>query len=287
MTPSPDDGGDGGDGDDDDDDDDDDVDDVDDDDDDGDDGDGDDDDYGDSDNDDDDDDGVVELEQPTMLVDEDEDNDNKGELQQQKHERFFCIKRKPGRPRKTNTTLDGVLTQIARKKSKTAVFAAVAVGTKLKTTAAAVVTAVVAKAKRINWSKGANKRKLEQAIKDWDEKTGDRLDSNGEVIKNMKTFCINVGISYNTIKKYVHGDPKKRRTITNGVGPRPLFSNGDQQFIADTIALQDRSNNGLTPSAVIERLQEIQPGVTRKQAENHLHRTLKKITVTSLRNTLL
>ena len=131
-------------------------------------------------------------------------------------------------------------------------FAAVAVGTKLKTTVAAVVTAVVEKAKRINWSKGANKRKLEQAIKDWDEKTGDRLDSNGEVIKNMKTFCTNVGISYNTIQKYIHGDPKKRRTITNDVGTRHLFSNGVQKFIADTIALQDRSKNGLTPSAVIK-----------------------------------
>ena len=46
--------------------------------------------------------------------------------------------------------------------------------------------------------------------------------------------------------------------------------------IADTIALHDRSNDGLTPAAVIERLQDIKPGVTKKQAGNHLHRTLKK-----------
>ena len=75
------------------------------------------------------------------------------------------------------------------RKSKTSAITAAAVGAKLKTTAAAVVTAVVAKVKQINWSKGDNKRKLDQAIKDWDEETGDRIDSNGEVIESMSQFC--------------------------------------------------------------------------------------------------
>ena len=121
----------------------------------------------------------------------------------------------------------------------------------------------IAAAKRINWSKGANKQKLEQDIKDWDEKTGERLDFNGEVIKNMETFCTIVGISYYTIQKYVHGDPKKRRTITNGVGSRPLFSKGDQKFIADTITLQDRLNDGLIPAAVVDFIIQSYPPVVR------------------------
>ena len=37
----------------------------------------------------------------------------------------------------------------------------------------------------MNWSKGDNKRKLDQVIKDWDEETGDRLDSNGKVIESI------------------------------------------------------------------------------------------------------
>ena len=95
----------------------------------------------------------------------------------------------------------------------------------MKTTAAAVVTAVVAKAKQINWSKGDNKRKLDQAIKDWDEETGDRIDSNGEVIETMSQFCTVIGISKNTFKFYVHDDQKKRRTTTNGVEKRRSFPN--------------------------------------------------------------
>ena len=85
---------------------------------------------------------------------------------------FFSIQRKRGRPQKTHTASSVVPTQIAQKKSKTAVCAAAAVGAKLKTTTAAVVTAVVAKAKakQMNWSKGDNNKKLEQAVKDWDEK---------------------------------------------------------------------------------------------------------------------
>ena len=108
-----------------------------------------------------------------------------------------------------------------------------------------------------------------------DEETGDRLDSNGKVIENMLQFCTTIGIQKNTFKKYVHGNQKKRRRTTNGVRKRPHFSKRGQKFMADTIALQDRSNDGLTPSAMINRLQDLQPEVTRTQTKNYLHRTLK------------
>ena len=92
----------------------------------------------------------------------------------------------------------------------------------------------------------------------------------------MAQFCNVVDIPKNKFKKYAHGEQNKRRTITNGVGNRPLYSRCDRKFVADTIALHYRSNNGLTPAAVIDRLQDINRGVTRKQASNHLHRKLKK-----------
>ena len=139
--------------------------------------------------------------------DDDDDDDDVVELKQTSMNAFFSIQRKRGRPKKTHTASNVVPTPIAKKKSKTAVCAAAAVGAKLKTTTAAVVTAVVAKAKtkRINWSKGENKRKLDQAVEDWDGKKGDRLDGNGEVV-GIDQFCNVVGMK----KKYIPKACKSR-----------------------------------------------------------------------------
>ena len=136
-----------------------------------------------------------------------------------------------------NTASIAAPPNITQNKSKTGVIAAAAVGAKLKTTATAVVTAVVGKATRVNWSKGVNKRKMDQAIRDWDEKTGGRRDSNGEVIDSVLQFCTSIGIQRHSFQKHVHGNHKKRRTTTNGVRNRPLFSKSDQKFMTDTIAL--------------------------------------------------
>ena len=130
--------------------------------------------------------------------------------------------------------------------------------------------------KRINWGLEPNKWKLEKAISDWIRKKGDRLDSNGEVIDNMNTFCNVVGISKFTLQKYVHKDPNKRRKIGNSVGNPPLLPKQDQRFLSEIIVRKDRANNGIGIEDVIDRIQELNPSLTSKQAANHFHRTLKR-----------
>ena len=76
---------------------------------------------------------------------------------------------------------------------------------------------------RTNWSKGDNKKKMDKAVKDWLGKTGDRLDTNHEVIFTKNKFCCIVQIPINTFQKYVHTDPNTRRIITDGVGRKPII----------------------------------------------------------------
>ena len=49
----------------------------------------------------------------------------------------------------------------------------------------------------------------------------------------------------------------------------------EQQFMVDTIVRHDRSNNGLTIGDVKERMMDIKPGLSTRQAGNILHKTLK------------
>ena len=104
---------------------------------------------------------------------------------------------------------------------------------------------------RTNWSKGDNKKKMDKAVKDWLGKTGDRLDTNSEVIFTMNKFCRIVQIPINTFQKYVCNDPNTRRIITDSVGREPIIPKRDQKFIAGITARHDRANDGLKVCAVI------------------------------------
>ena len=64
---------------------------------------------------------------------------------------------------------------------------------------------------------------MDKAVKDWLEKTGDRLDTNGEVIFSMIFFCHIVQIPINTFQKYVRTNLNMRRIITDGVGRKPII----------------------------------------------------------------
>ena len=116
---------------------------------------------------------------------------------------------------------------------------------------------------------------MDCAIKDWLEETRDALDASGNDITHMETFSHIVQIPLTTFQKYVRQDPNNRRKITNAVGKKNLLSTTDQQFVADTIVWQYRSNNGLTCGDVIEQMIDIKPGLTKIQASNHLHGIMK------------
>ena len=132
------------------------------------------------------------------------------------------------------------------------------------------------KKKRVNWCLSPHKEIMEKAVSDWLNREGDCLDCNGEPVRNIQTFCNIVSVPMNTFKKFIHKDPEKRRKIGDGVGRPPLLPRSDQKFAADICARRDRGNDGLERKDLLEYLQEIKPGITPKQAENHYDRTLKK-----------
>ena len=72
-------------------------------------------------------------------------------------------------------------------------------------------------------ARGTIKRRWIRPSKIGWKKTGDRLDTNGEVISSMYAFCSIVQIHMNKFQKYVRIDPNARRIITDGVGRKPII----------------------------------------------------------------
>ena len=96
------------------------------------------------------------------------------------------------------------------------------------------------------------------------------------MIDSLKLFCGVADSPYNTFKKYVGENENKRRKIGSAVGCRPLIPSGDQRFVAEICARQDRGNDGIERRNVFEYIFELKPGISKKQAKNHYDRTLKK-----------
>ena len=129
------------------------------------------------------------------------------------------------------------------------------------------------KSRRINWGKpGPDRDKLDKAINDWLEKTGDALDANGEEIKNLHTYANLVDIPFDTIYKYVHPDVDKRRTLGKGErGRKQLLSDGDKKFLAETLCRLDRANDGASTKEGIDMVMDV-GGLSRTQARLQLTR---------------
>jgi len=84
-----------------------------------------------------------------------------------------------------------------------------------------------------------------------------------------------VNIPYYTFKQYTATDHAKRRKVGNQVGREALLPPGDQQeFLADVLARKDRANNGADPKEAVDKIQELNHGLSRSQARDHLNRTL-------------
>jgi hypothetical protein len=94
------------------------------------------------------------------------------------------------------------------------------------------------KAKRTNWALPKNQAKLEKAVSDCDNDTGDAVDSNGDKL-TLTVFSNTISIPYHTFKLYVTKDKGKRRLIGKHVGNKPLVSQKDQHFLADVLARMD------------------------------------------------
>ena len=96
-----------------------------------------------------------------------------------------------------------------------------------------------------------------------------------KLIDSLKFFCGVVDTPYNTFNKYVGENENNIRKIGSAVGCRPLLPSGDQRFVAEICARQDRGNNGLERQYVFKYIRDIKPGISKKQAKNHNDRTLK------------
>lgn len=60
------------------------------------------------------------------------------------------------------------------------------------------------KRKRVNWGAPENRQIMQNAIDDWFNESGDRLDDNDELIENYQVFARKVGIPHKTFHKYIH-----------------------------------------------------------------------------------
>jgi hypothetical protein len=59
------------------------------------------------------------------------------------------------------------------------------------------------------------------------------------------------------------------------VGGKPLLNHEDKRLIADVVKRQDRANEGLTRSAIVDRLQDFAPHKNRYAISQAFHRTVQ------------
>ena len=119
--------------------------------------------------------------------------------------------------------------------------------------------------KRVNWGQVSHKERMDKAVSDWLDSKGDIIDSDEEVIDSLKLFCGVSDSPYNTFKKCVGENENKRRKIGSAVGCRPLIPSGDQRFVAEMCARQDRGNDGIERRDVFEYIRELKPGISRSK----------------------
>eukprot|EP00966_Prymnesium_polylepis_P152788 3529223-Prymnesium_polylepis.1 len=125
--------------------------------------------------------------------------------------------------------------------------------------------AKAAKAERINWGKGEALEKISTAVADFDGKTGAWL---SEDSMTFTRFCQIVDIPYPTLAPYVCKDKSKRKVLGCSVGRKALVPPDTEQFAVDVLRRKDRANDGMSRREGIDMLQDLQPVLSRKQAEH-------------------
>jgi hypothetical protein len=127
--------------------------------------------------------------------------------------------------------------------------------------------------KRTNWSKGERLLKMTSAMKNWEDKTGKALDSNGKKLRLAVCSDV-VGTPCHTFKKFVTAKQETPREVGKSLGKAPLLAKEDQLFLAELFVRKDRANDGAQPKEAIDMVQDLDTSLTRLQATHHLQRTL-------------
>ena len=131
------------------------------------------------------------------------------------------------------------------------------------------------KKSRTNWGAPANRQRIEKAISDYLNKEGNAIDRNGVFIENRTIYAGLVGISFNTLYRYIHPYEEKRQKLGNGERGRKKLIDGENcDFVAETLARQDRCNDGASRKEAIDIIMDIEPDLTRKQASRQLSRVI-------------
>ena len=87
--------------------------------------------------------------------------------------------------------------------------------------------------KRVNWNLPESKDRLQKALRDWDEKTGEHLTS--EPGLSIRKYATLVNIPLATFSSYACADVTKRKQVGIQVGARELISEASGSFAIDAI----------------------------------------------------
>ena len=137
------------------------------------------------------------------------------------------------------------------------------------------VPAVTASIKRTrcNWSKGGALERLTKAKEDWLNKTGDLLTAQPDM--SMWEFSKRVGIPSSTMHTYAHANESQQWRLGSSAGKPPLVKEETAQFAVDVLRRRDRGNDGMTNSEAIDMVHDLMPSLSRQQASQGFHRTIR------------
>ena len=89
----------------------------------------------------------------------------------------------------------------------------------------------------------------------------------------MPEFCRKRGLARETFRAYVRKDNPRKLSVRPG-RPR-LLCMEDEQFVVDSIVMNDRANQGLTVPQIIDVVQELRQDLSQKQAQGLMHQTVR------------
>jgi hypothetical protein len=189
---------------------------------------------------------------------------------------FFNVKRKPGRPKKatmetpeeTEQAIASVL-EAQRRRGRPRKKQQPPSSSGQKGTDPPVApkdVAPKAKRRRVNWSKGEPREKLQAALAEWKEGA---VDENGGALP-LLGFANIVGIPERTFRDYASG----KKIIGASVGRKSIFSKETSGTLVDLIVRHDRGNDPKSVPEVIDIGQKLNPELSRKQISNSFRRTV-------------
>ena len=107
-------------------------------------------------------------------------------------------------------------------------------------------------------------------VDDWNNMEVEALEDNGDTTEknkwNLTAYAANFGLNYLTLYNYCWADVSKRMMTGNGVDGKPLMRKDQVIFVVFISAYANRSNEGIIPMDLTDKVQELCPNLDHKQA---------------------